>query len=232
MAGQYQEFLSAIYEYGVAKTSHFRLSIPINLRVPSGESFSDLDRLLGLRCEATELPGRQLISNESRTYGPTYKTPYQSVYQEATFNFLETDTFLIRHFFETWMSSVFDPATNLLSYPQSYRFDINLKQYDVTDGSRPHSVKEPETPTASLEAIAVWEMFNAFPTAVNQMPVAWAEDGLHRTTVTMAFEWYSLTTGPGSSNRSARRPEIKSPTIAPKGSSGGILGGIFGPIKF
>jgi len=231
MPGQYTDFLSSLSQYGVAKTSHFTLSIPVKLQGEGTAVFSDMDRLLGFRCESAELPGRQLISNDSRVYGPTYKTPYQSLYQETTFNFLETDSFLIRGFFEAWMSQVFNPTTNRLEYPDAYRFDIKLRQFDVVDGTRPHSVKETVNPTAILETIAVWEMYNAFPTAVNQMPVSWSEDGFHRTTVTMAFEWYSLTTGPGSASKSTKR-EFKSPDVPPKGSSDGIFASLRSKLPF
>lgn len=216
MAGQYQEFYSYIKKYGVSKTSHFGLSIPVTLVNTSGEKFSDINKLLGLRCETTELPGRQLVSNDSRTYGPTYKTPYQSLYQEIIVNFLETGNLIIRDFFETWMNSIFNSKNNQLAYPDSYRFDTTLTQYDVSDGSRPNSIKEPETPQASLRTVAVWTLYKTFPTAVNQMPVSWSEDGLHRVTVTLAFEWYALKIGSGIVNG---KSELKSPQVPAGGSA-------------
>ena len=216
MAGKFTEFLSFLNRYGVAKTSHFRLHIPLTLKGPGTEAFSESERVMGLRCEATELPGRQLVSNDSRTYGPTYKTPYQSLYQEITLNFIETGNFMIRGFFEIWMDKIFNSSTNQLSYPNTYRVDTTLTQYDVMDGSRPNSVTEPETLRASLKTAAIWNMYNSFPTAINQMPVSWAEDGLHRVTVTMAFEWYTLIAGIDSQTKPA--PQLNSPPIAPKGS--------------
>jgi len=214
MAGKNTEFLAFINRYGVAKTSHFRLHIPLTFK---GDTFGESARLLGLRCEATELPGRQLVSNDSRTYGPTYKTPYQSLYQEITLNFIETANFVIRGFFETWMSSIYNPSTNKLSYPNTYRSDVSLTQYDVTDGSRPHSVTEPETLRASLKESAVWVLHHSFPTAINQMPVSWAEDGLHRVTVTLAYEWYTLSTGNAAQTKP--QPKIDSSSVPPKGSA-------------
>jgi len=206
MAGVYTEFLAYLNRYGVAKTSHFRLFVPAF----KAEQFSDIDRLLGLRCEATELPGRQLVSNDSRTYGPTYKTPYQSVYQEITLNFIETGNFMIRGFFETWMSLIFNPSSNKLAYPNTYRFDTSLTQYDVM-------VVDEKSPRSSLRTTAIWNMYNSFPTAINQMPVSWAEDGLHRVTVTMAYEWYTLLTGDPSQTKP--QPKLNSPSVSPKGSA-------------
>jgi len=213
MAGQLRDFLSSISRYGVSKTSHYLVSIPV---LSNDEKFSDIQRVLGLRCEATELPGRQIVSNDSRTYGPTYKTPYQSVYQEITLNFLETGSFVIRGFFESWMSSIYNPENNILQYPQAYRYPVTLTQYDVTDTAPGFSVAKPQVRGEGLAAIAVWTMHKAFPTAINQMPVAWSEDGLHRVSVTLAYEWYTL--GTVGVVKLAQPPSGSAP-VPPKGSS-------------
>lgn len=206
MAGNNLEFLSSINKYGVAKTSHFRVSIPSLLQ---DSSFSEIDKLLGLRCETSELPGRQLVANDSRTYGPTYKTPYQSVYQELTFNFIETSSFVIRGFFEKWTDLIFNSRTNLLEYPNSYRLPLLLTQYDATADT-----DDANDPFPNLRRIATWTLFNTFPTAINQMPVSWAEDGLHRVTVTMAFEWYTIDLGEAVVNKSQTPTYV----VPPKGS--------------
>ncbi len=181
MAGIYHEFLSHLKTTGVARTSHFQVTIP----VVTGEVDSSLlgtNRLLSLRCETTELPGRQLVTQENKIYGPTYKTPYHSLYQDLTLNFLETGNFFIRQFFESWIDGIWAVANNRLNYPNTYRRDMLVTQYDMT---------APEGGT-SLQTLAAWQLYGAFPTSVNQMPVSWTEDGLHRVTVTMAYEYYTL----------------------------------------
>lgn len=213
MPGQNSEFLGYINRYGVSKTSHFQLSIPLTFKASAkeqnaGSKFSDINRILALRCEATELPGRQIISNDSRTYGPTYKTPYQSLYQEITLNFLETATLLIRDYFEVWLSSIYNPANNLLAYPNDYRCDSTLIQYDVT----PIDVKDP---ASNLVPVAAWILRNSFPTAVNQMPLAWSEDGFHRVSVTLAYEYYNLST----LGLLSTKPPLQSSKVPPKGSA-------------
>lgn len=214
MAGILTEFIASLDRWGVSKTSHFRLYIPLTFK---GEQFSDMDKLLGLRCEATELPGRQLVSNDSRTYGPSYKTPYQSLYQEITLNFVETANFMIRGFFETWMDTIFNSSTNQLAYPNTYRVDATLTQYDVSDVAAGFAVTKPAVKAEGLPETARWYMHNAFPTAINQMPVSWAEDGLHRVTVTLAYEWYTIQTGLNAAAKPV--PKINSPPVPPRGSA-------------
>ncbi len=222
MAGNYQNFLASIRDTGVAKISNFQLSIPLLPGILLTR-FSGADRLLALRCEAAELPGRQLVSNDSRTYGPTYKTPYQSLYQELTLNFIETGDFFIRDFFETWMNCIFNSHTNLLNYPRDYRTDISLTQFDIFS-TVSNSIKKPEfPPDQGLDDIARWNIIDAFPTAVNQMPVAWSEDGLHRVTVTMAYEYYDLS--------KPDRPQTHISTEAPKPPKGSARDDFFGSLR-
>ena len=211
MAGQYSEFISYLNKYGVAKTSHFELIVPRVLTGKNFDRFYFVNKVMAFRCETTEFPGRQILANDSKIYGPTYKTPYQSVYQEITLNFLETTDFLIRDFFEQWMSGIYNPKNNRLAYPDVYRYDIDLVQYDA-------AVDTTNNRLASLVPTATWRMFSSFPTAVNQMPVAWTEDGLHRVSVTMAYEWYTLETAVGAVSNDTK-DKINDPTQPPRGSA-------------
>ncbi len=199
MAGLFHEFLAHLKETGVAKTSHFEVSIPVAPEIV-GTSVAEAHRLLSFRCEATELPGRQLVTQENRIYGPVYKTPYQSLYQEITLNFLETKDLFVRRFFELWMDRIFTSYSNKLSYPDEYRYPLVLTQYDIM--SKDSDTKEGGSGvtgrnkhiTTSLTPVASWVLYYAFPTAVNQMPVSWTEDGFHRVSVTIAFEYYLIGT--------------------------------------
>lgn len=198
MAGFLNEFLAHLKTTGVAKTANFQLnlsSLPVGRKgLPT--RFAGYAKVLAFRCEATELPGRQLVTNDTKIYGPTYKTPYQSLYQEITLTFLETSVFFIRDFFEAWMDGIYDSATNQLNYPDNYQIPVSLTQYDqVAPGGA-----QPAQPTPDLTKIATWHLYHAFPTAVNQMPLAWSEDGLHRVSVTLAYQYYT----------------IEKPTIPPK----------------
>ena len=225
MPGQLTDFIASISALGVAKTSHFTFNSGKVFQ--AGGQYSGVEQLLSARCESTELPGRQLVSNDSRIYGPTYKTPYQSVYQELTLTFVETQNFAIRGFFDAWMDQIFNSYTNLLQYPNAYRVDSSLTQYDtfITGAVDKGKPPVPPAPTSSLREIAEWTLYNTFPTAVNQMPVSWSEDGLHRTTVTLAFEYYQLSTGYQPIPNGISPGILKTPSVdvPPKGSADGIF---------
>ena len=48
----------------------------------STSSNPSVSRYLALQCETAELPGKSLNTQDVKIYGPTFKIPFQTVYQE------------------------------------------------------------------------------------------------------------------------------------------------------
>ena len=221
MPGTVIEFLAEFNKKGVAKSSHFDVlfpPLPFLLNRPSiPQSY------LTFRCEAGELPGRQLATSDIKIYGPVYRIPYQSVYAEIVLTFIETGEMDLKFFFEEWMNAIWHQPTNRLAYPDTYLIDFDIRQYDMIssqpdqqghggiaggpeivveeDGSRSrvfHELHLRKTLTAHL--------YRAFPTNVNQMTTAWVDDSLHRLQVTFFYQSYSLTHHTTNKERENRSP--------------------------
>ena len=69
----------------------------------SKTSNASISRYLALQCEAAEFPGKTLLTQDSKIYGPTFKVPYQTQYGDTTLTFLCTNEFYERKLFERWM---------------------------------------------------------------------------------------------------------------------------------
>lgn len=181
MPGNISEFLSNIRDKGIAKTSHFDVSFTLPKAISPD---TDIPRLLKLRCEAAELPGRQIGTTDNRIYGPIYKTPYESLYSEMTMTFIDTSDMKIRYFFDTWIDRIYNPNTNAIKYIDDIVSDIVVTQYDL-EGT-------PET----LNPILKFSLFRSFPVNIDQMTVAWTDDAPHEVVVTFFYERYILEKGP------------------------------------
>lgn len=196
-AGYYNNFLGHLKATGVAKVSHFEFilgSVPA-VNTEKNNRLMGYQNALSFRCEAAELPGRQLGTQDIRVYGPSYKIPHQSVYQEITLNFLETSTFMVRDFFESWLNAIWNSETNTLNYAEDWEVDAKITQYDMVSSRRTvNQTNEGAPHQPRLEKIMTWNLRRAYPTAVNQMPVAWSDDGLHRVAVTFTYQYYELST--------------------------------------
>ena len=139
-------------------------------------SNATLSRYLALQCETAELPGRTLQTQEVKIYGPSFKVPYQTQYNEITLTFLSTNDFWERKLFDRWIEAIHPSDTNNMRYakgPQTYMTPIKIIQYDDF-----------------IKQIYAVELIDAFPIGVAAQPLSWGEDGFHRVSVQFAYQRY------------------------------------------
>jgi hypothetical protein len=155
---------------GPAKSNRFLVQIngPFFLDVKTQDSLTFL-------CEAAELPGRGFMSTDVRYYGPNFKAPYQTVYEDLNLTFICRDKFSERLFFDDWMDYINPVNSYNFRYKNSYRSQIRLHQFsDFANEARYSFIFE-----------------NAFPILVNPQPATWADDNFHRLTVSFTYtRWY------------------------------------------
>ena len=139
-------------------------------------SNATLSRYLALQCETAELPGRTLMTQEAKVYGPSFKVPYQSQYNEITLTFLSTNEFWERKLFDRWIEALLPADTNTRRYakgPQTYMTPIKIIQYDDF-----------------IKQIYAVELIDAFPIGVSAQQLSWSEDSFHRVSVQFAYQRY------------------------------------------
>lgn len=177
MSGNISRFISDINKHGIAKTSHFDVDFNLPLALlPDTKT----PRILKMRCESAELPGRQIGTTDNRIYGPIYKTPFDSIYAEMTMTFVDTADMAIRTFFETWVDQIFNSETNTISYIDDIVSDIFVTQYDVAG--------TPDT----LNPVISFRLIRAFPVNINQLGVSWGDDAAHKLAVGFFYERYTI----------------------------------------
>ena len=142
-------------------------------------------------CESAELPGRGFMSADIRYYGPNFKSPYQSTYEDINLTFLCRDQFEERRFFDNWMN-VINPVN---SYDFEYRdnYITNIEIYQMSDVDIGNT--QGSSPTSSVQERGQgrykFTLAGAYPVLVNPQPVTWADDNFHRITVTFTYSrWY------------------------------------------
>lgn len=142
-------------------------------------SSPSMSRYLALQCESTELPGRSLAVQDVKIYGPTFKVPVQTVYNDISFTFLCTNEFYERKLFDRWLEAIHPSDTNNLRYAKSdstrYLTNVKIIQYDDF-----------------IKQIYAVELIDAFPYVITPQAVSWAEDGFHRLTVQFAYQKYRV----------------------------------------
>jgi hypothetical protein len=138
-----------------------------------------LSRYLALQCESAELPGKTLLTQDVKIYGPGFKVPYQTQYTETTLTFVCTNEFYERKLFERWMEAIMPTDTNNLRYSKDedtrYMTNIQIIQYDDF-----------------IKKIFIIELMDAFPISVASQPLSWSEEGFHRVSVQFTYQKYRV----------------------------------------
>ena len=140
---------------------------------------ASLSRYLALQCETAELPGRTLLTQDVKIYGPTFKVPYQSQYNDINLGFICTNDFYERKLFDRWIEAIHPSDTNNLRFPKGngtrYMCNITIIQYDDF-----------------IKKIYSVQLVDAFPIGVAAQPLNWSEDNFHRLSVQFAYQRYKV----------------------------------------
>jgi hypothetical protein len=136
-------------------------------------------RYLALQCEVSELPGKAIQTADVKIYGPTFKVPYQTQYNDTSFTFLCTNDFFERKLFDRWTEAIMPSDTNNLRFPkgQSTRYMTNIKiiQYDEF-----------------IKQIYAVELIDAFPIGISPQSLSWSDENFHRLQIQFAYQKYRV----------------------------------------
>lgn len=177
--------MSDFYAYSsafgsLAKSARFAVRI-----IPSGVNslltklgYTAFMRQFTYLSESAEFPGRGFLNYDMRYYGPNFKVPYKSEYQETSMTFLcRTDSFE-RQFFDDWMELINPTNTFDFNYKDSYKCEIQMFQF----GEKAANSRQTE-PVATY----AWTLHDAFPILVNPQPVTWADDNFQRLAISFSY---------------------------------------------
>ena len=197
-----------------ATTSHFVVSIP---KPPGGDSPGGFDRYLAsngipnfignkeklelLCCEAI-LPGSQLATHSitGDYHGSTHKHAYRRQFDDRidlSF-YVDADNYLPIRFFETWIKYIvgeqLSPANNnvkqdnyfyRMNYPNNY---IAISGLEVTKFEKSTVGNSKGKKAAKLQYLFV----DAFPIAINSMPVSYDTASLLKCSVAFSYVRYYI----------------------------------------
>lgn len=174
MAFNVNDFRSHINsKNGPAKSANFE----VNIALPPAVGDATKIRALTLQCEATDLPGKSLITNDVKVYGPTFKVPYQVQYETINFTFVSTNDFSEKKIFDDWMNLIQSPTTFNFRFAKDsgYMTNVYVTQFDDS-GKNIYRV----------------QLIDAFPVGMASMNMSWASDGFQRLTVQFSYHKYSV----------------------------------------
>ena len=140
-----------------------------------GSGGSSISRYLSLQCESAELPGRTIGTADVKIYGPSFKVPTSTSYNDMNLTFLCTNDFYERKLFDKWLESIHPSDTNNFRFPKGeksgYLTNITVIQYDDF-----------------IKQIYAVKLIDAFPIGIAPQALSWGEDGFHRLSISFAYQ--------------------------------------------
>lgn len=157
----------------LAKANRFMVTFNVPQGVRNSRTYGpDLTYL----CESTELPGRAFNTQEYRYYGPNFKMPHQSAYTDINFTLYVRSFMRDKILFDDWLEFINPKTTYDFKFRTEYSTNVNIWQFEESG--------------SGLTPSYVATLRKAYPINVNAMPVAWAEDNIHRLQVTFCYvDW-------------------------------------------
>lgn len=166
-----------------AKTSKFDVLI----YKPPGLALQTTD--LRFQCETSELPGYNINTVDGKYYGVPQSVASVSSFGDINLTFICAADLWEKKLFDLWMNLISPVNSYLLEYKTQYSTKIEINQY-----------YESATSSSSPEKSYTVTLFNAFPVSISPLQLNWADDGIHRLSVTFKYDyWQTAAMGSASS---------------------------------
>jgi len=129
------QFISEV-KTGLSLNNHYQVFITR----PDGMIFQNLFTTsnpiynkLALLCEQATLPGINIATTPTRTFGESIETPYDKIYHPVNLSFYVDSKYQVKYFFDSWMNVIQSNTTRIHNYPNSYKTNIDIVTYDKQD---------------------------------------------------------------------------------------------------
>lgn len=179
--------------------------------------------LLHFSCYAAAVPGQTLATSDVRTYGPFYKMPYNTNYQDLNLEFYCNGDMEQKHIFDFWLANIQPPGTYDMKYQSNYKCKIFVTQFKETPKQRDFTGNESlnglinagisigsrfdstgyvdyarqylyqGSPDPFVEASHTTQIFDAYPVSVDPLSTSW-EDSNDLHRLKVSFAYRYFTT--------------------------------------
>lgn len=190
-------FMAEIAKNDILPTHSYLVTFsPFRINSLTGKYLSSFteDSAIGLRCDTAILPGIRLLKNETvyrYGYGPIERVAYSAQFNDIQMTWIVDNRGNIMEFFNRWMQAIvnFDSAgTNDMRTPNNVG-GLSYSPYEVgykDDYACPKM--NIHVYDSKLNSVITYEIYDVFPSAINDVPVAWGEqDTMMRLSVEFSY---------------------------------------------
>lgn len=168
------EFINAVKSEGIAKTNRYKISFT-NPKILNQNN--ELQRKLEMFCFQTQLPGVNISTFQSRTFGETREIPYERLFDNVNFTFYVDRQMFIKTFFDSWVNGIQDTKTRAFNFYNDYITDITITVED-SEGNTTYGVK----------------LFECYPKTVAPISLGYDQKDAMQIQVSMNYKYWQAST--------------------------------------
>jgi hypothetical protein len=192
MAFNINSFKQNVSDYGYLYTNHFEVYIAtpqtiFNSLIGDGGTPVPTQRIaenLKFRIDQVRVPGLNLMTTDVNRYGlgATQKMPINSQFQEITFSMMLDEYGEIWKYWYQWLRAINDSTGS----------ESTLPTYKVEYKDRYSTVMQIVMYDHFGNAINKINLFEAFPTSIREIPLAWGDNQLIKLNVAIAYTNFTI----------------------------------------
>jgi hypothetical protein len=144
------EFIALVKGEGLARSNRYLVII-----TPPASLISDApDDKLTFYCDSVSMPGMNLLSNPTNTFGEQREVVYNRSFEPVNLEFILDQEMEIKKFFDEWQARIVNPVSRMIGYYQDYIGRIEIQQLDFSENESPkYAMKLYEAFPKSVAAI-------------------------------------------------------------------------------
>ncbi len=218
------QFLTAVKTRGLAKSSRYMVVIDIPrgplandrgvvnpwqtdfFRRNNNLQYTSLKAgqyLASLYCEAASLPSLNIDTKLNKLYGPGREIPYGRSYTPVNFTFYIDRDYVIKKWFDTWQSTIFDEDTGHLNYYNEYTTNVHILALDAKDGEQ-----QATDFGGDFRARYQCTLVEAYPKTVAEVAYGAGNAEVARLQVSMQYRKWVETTAPFGIGSIGSKPDV------------------------
>lgn len=181
---------------GFARTNRYIVDLSLPPMLQAGHHASDVEKML-LLCESVQLPGLNINTAQTRTFGEIREMPYELNYEPIQLSFYVDGDMIVKGIFDDWIKSIQQGRSRVFNYYDNYvcpKMTImvqNLEQDSYGEG---------------IYAVSAYEVY---PKTINAVQLGYEQKDIMKVNVTLMYKYWESTTEIG-----FEQP----PTLAPRPS--------------
>ena len=124
--------ISSIKKAGLARNNRYRIVLTKPKSLESNKTIFDIPKLQ-LYCEQVNLPGLNVNTFGTRTYGETREAPYEFNYEPINLTFYSDTEMNIKYFFDAWIKSIQKGNSRTYNYYNDYTCPMKIIVQNIDD---------------------------------------------------------------------------------------------------